>query len=46
LKLLFLLTSFKELTFVVRNKIEIEEEFGNDLRVYLLKEGKYGKNTN
>lgn len=44
LKLIFLLASFKELTFVVRNKIEIEEEFGNDLRLYLLKEGKYEKN--
>jgi hypothetical protein len=30
----------KNATFVVRNKTEIEEEFGNDLRVYLLKQFK------
>jgi hypothetical protein len=44
LKLVFLLASFKEITFVVRNKIEIEEELNKDLRLLLLKEGKSGKN--
>lgn len=42
LKLILLFSSFKELTFVVMNKIEIEEELNNDMKLWLLREGKYG----
>ena len=46
LKLIMLYSSFIEISFVVKNKLEIEEELNNDIRIWLLREGHNGKQTN